>query len=697
MAENKPALLCICGTDTDAGKTVLTAALLRAAAGRGLRALAVKPVQTGCDPAPDGQLIAPDVAVYNQAAPGASSAVLYTFAEACSPHLAAGRAGASLEAGKIAAETRRVAGGFDLALVEGAGGLLVPLNATECLADVFAELAAASDAPALLVVGNKLGAVNHALLTLGALRNRGIEPLGFVLVNPRPLPEGDIERAIGRDNPAIISRQGRLACLAELPYCPEISADDAGLADDGWEKLAALLGPVLDAIRQRQERRRQGSAAELLDFDRDHLWHPYTSALEPLKTWQATASRGPHLFLRDRQGRDYRVIDGMSSWWAAIHGYNSPALLQALRAQAARLPHVMFGGITHEPAVQLGRKLLELAPAGLEYVFLSDSGSVSVEVALKMALQYQVAAGQPGKSRLLTVRGGYHGDTLGCMSVCDPVNGMHSLFNSVLPEQLFAPRPACRWDQPFDPASLEPVRALFQERAEEIAGLIIEPIVQGAGGMWFYHPEYLAGLRALCDQHRSLLILDEVATGFGRTGRMFACEWAGIAPDIMCVGKGLTGGTMSLAATLASAEVARGLSRAGGVLMHGPTFMGNPLACAVALASLELLADSPWRERVGHIEELMTAGLAPARALPGVADVRVLGAIGVLEMQEPVPVEALQDFFVRERGVWLRPFGRLIYLMPPYTSGDEDIYTLCRAAVEAAARLSNTSEDKRWA
>ncbi|MDR1125479.1 MAG: adenosylmethionine--8-amino-7-oxononanoate transaminase [Deltaproteobacteria bacterium] len=695
-------LLCICGTDTDAGKTVVTAALLRAAQGRGLGTVAVKPVQTGCSRAADGALIAPDVAVYNQAAPGASSAVLYTFAEACSPHLAAGRAGAYLDAQAVASETRRAASGFELALVEGAGGLLVPLNDTECLADVFAELAVSADAPALLVVGNKLGAVNHALLTLEALRNRGVEPLGFVLVNQQPQagPESDMEPAIRRDNREIISRQAALPCLAVLPHCPEINSADQAAMAAGWEKLAGLLQPVLDALLAALEKRRAESAAALLDFDRDHLWHPYTSALKPLTTWQAVASRGPHLWLRDRAGHEYRVIDGMSSWWAAIHGYNSPRLLEALRAQAARLPHVMFGGISHAPAVKLGQKLLELAPDGMEYVFLSDSGSVAVEVAIKMALQYQAAAakasGQPEKSRLLTVRGGYHGDTLGCMSVCDPVNGMHSLFATALPEQFFAPRPDCRWDRPYDPASLEPVRIMFREQAGDIAAVIIEPVVQGAGGMWFYRPEYLAGLRTLCDEHGCLLILDEVATGFGRTGRMFACEWAGISPDIMCVGKGLTGGTMSLAATLASGGVARGISRAGGVLMHGPTFMGNPLACAVALASLELLEETPWRERVEHIEEILAAGLVPCRELPGVADVRVLGAIGVVEMKEEVPVEALQEFFVRERGVWLRPFGRLIYLMPPYSTGDDDLRALCRAVRDAAAWLAETNQDGKW-
>jgi adenosylmethionine---8-amino-7-oxononanoate aminotransferase len=387
--------------------------------------------------------------------------------------------------------------------------------------------------------------------------------------------------------------------------------------------------------------------------------------------------------LRLADGRE--LIDGMSSWWCAIHGYRHPRLDAAVREQLERMAHVMFGGLTHEPAVRLAERLIEIAPAGLERVFFADSGSVAVEVAIKMTLQYQRALGRPERTRMFTVRGGYHGDTFGAMAVCDPVGGMHSLFTGVLPEHVFAERPPDGFDAPLDAGWAEHVGELMARYAHELAAVIVEPVVQGAGGMRFHSPECVALLRGLCDEHGLLLIADEIATGFGRTGTTFACEHAGVSPDVMCVGKALTGGYMTLAATLCTPVVAETISAGeGGALMHGPTFMANPLACSVALASLDLLEEGRRREDVVRIERGLRDGLAPARELSGVADVRVLGAIGVVQMECEFDIAAATAVAV-EHGVWLRPFRDLIYTMPPYVMGDEDLARVGSAVAAAVA------------
>jgi len=398
---------------------------------------------------------------------------------------------------------------------------------------------------------------------------------------------------------------------------------------------------------------------------------------DPLPAYAVASAQGCRIRLSD--GRE--LVDGMSSWWCAIHGYNVPALNEAAAAQLGRMAHVMFGGLTHAPAVELARRLIGLVPQGLDRVFFCDSGSVSVEVAIKMALQFWSAQGRPERTRLLSIRGGYHGDTFGAMSVCDPVNGMHERFTAVLPRHLFADRPKSRYGEPLAARDIESFARLIRAHEGELAAVILEPIVQGAGGMWFYSADYLREVAALCRRHDVLLIADEIATGFGRTGRLFACEHAGITPDILCLGKALTGGYLSLAATLATERVARGVSADGGVLMHGPTFMANPLACAVAARSIDLLITSPWQERVAAIEARLRAGLAPLAPHPDVADVRVLGAIGVVETREPVRVAELQRRFV-DRGVWIRPFGRLVYLMPPYVICASELDQLTGAMVE---------------
>jgi len=386
------------------------------------------------------------------------------------------------------------------------------------------------------------------------------------------------------------------------------------------------------------------------------------------------------------------LIDGMASWWCAIHGYRHPALDRALEEQLSQMAHVMFGGLTHEPAVRLAERLIGLTPAGLEAVFFADSGSVSVEVAIKMCLQYQRALGRAGRTRMLTVRGGYHGDTFGAMALCDPVGGMHHLFAGVLSEHVFAERPPDGFDAGLDERWARHVGELVARHSGELAAIVLEPVVQGAGGMRFHSPQCVALMRRLCDEHGLLLVLDEIATGFGRTGAMFACEHAGVTPDVMCLGKALTGGYLTLAATLCSEQVARAIGAGeGGGLMHGPTFMANPLACAVALASLRLLAgedgetaaNAQWRERVTAIERGLRAGLEPARELPGVVDVRVLGAIGVVQLDRDVDMAAATDAAVR-RGVWLRPFGDLIYTMPAYVMDEADVASVSAAVVEAA-------------
>lgn len=413
----------------------------------------------------------------------------------------------------------------------------------------------------------------------------------------------------------------------------------------------------------------------LLQFDKKHIWHPYTSIENALPVYPVIGAKGVHLELESGE----KLIDGMSSWWTTIHGYNHPAINEALKRQIDKVSHVMFGGITHQPAIELAQLLVRLSPASLEKVFFADSGSVSVEVAIKMALQYWQSKNKKNKTRLITTRSGYHGDTFKAMSVCDPVNGMHHLFKEVLSNALFAPKPSCNWNETWDDKQSKELRQLFKENHEQLAAFIIEPIVQGAGGMNFYHPNYLKVIRSLCDEFQVLLIADEIATGFGRTGKLFACEHADIEPDILCVGKALTGGYLSLAATLSTAEISQTISQGeSGVLMHGPTFMANPLACAAGVASLTLLQNSNWKNKVKQIEDQLHQGLEPVQQHEQVKELRICGAIAVIETHSNIDVAAAQKELVK-LGVWIRPFRNLIYIMPPFIIEKNELEALILA------------------
>ena len=643
----------VSGIDTGVGKTVVTGLLARWLLRQGRRVVTVKMVQTGNDGVSEDlqthRLLMGGVALPEDGE-GLTAPQIFHFP--ASPLLAATLEHATLDLERIRQSVATLAARYEVVLVEGAGGLGVPLNERVLAADFAAE----QGWPLILVTSGKLGSINHTVLSIEAAAARGMTLAGIVY---NWCPEAD--PTIDEDTPNYLRRYLQLhrvdAPLVFAPHVPDLRQPPE------TDFAALFAAPSREADLER-----------LAALDRRHLWHPYASIENPPPVHFAEQSHGTRIRLADGT----ELLDAVSSWWCVAHGHNHPAIMEAIRRQSRRMSHVMFGGFTHRPATLLVERLLELLPAGLDAVFLADSGSIAVECAVKMAVQYHYAAGHPERCKMVALKGAYHGDTAGAMALSDP-DGMHILFQGVMPRHYFAEQPKSPFRGAWIDADFASMERILDGHGGEIAGVIVEPVFQGGNAMWLYHPEYLRRLRALCDRHGALLVFDEVATGFGRTGRLFAMEHAGVVPDILCVGKTLTGGSMTLAAAIASRRVAEVISsRGSGAFMHGPTYMGNPLACAAAKASLDLLGQYDWKGNLAAIEAGFRDGLSEFKGHPNVRDVRWLGGIGILEL-EHMPTAAQTARNCRETGVWLRPFGQWVYSMPPFITTPSEVEQITRA------------------
>lgn len=653
------------GVDTGVGKTVVAGLMARQLLRGHADVITVKLVQTGCDGFSEDLLLHRKLmgcADFPEDKSGLTAPQIFKFPS--SPHLAAALEGAEVDIDSIERAVSECAKRHDNVIVEGAGGLAVPLHEDVLTVDFVRE----NGWKTILVTNGALGRLNHAIMSLESLFSRGMTLSGVVFnycAGTDPQIESDTVRMLK----SYLKRAGE---DAPVVIVPEVS-DPENPPDVDFSEIFAGTEP--------------SDAARTVRFDREHIWHPYSSIGNPPPVFTAAETCGTRI----KTEESVELIDAVSSWWCAAHGHSNPEIVRAIRRQASKMPHVMFAGFTHRPAAELAEMIGGFLPAGLDRVFFADSGSVSVECAAKMAVQYQRAAGRPSRSRLAALKGGYHGDTSGAMALSDP-DGMHVLFRDIMPRHFFAEKPVSRFGGEWMPEDFDSMRSLAQEHGDEIAAVICEPVFQGGNAMWMYHPQYLRELRRLCDEYGFLLIFDEIATGFWRTGKLFAMDHAGVVPDIVCLGKALTGGTVTLAAAVASRRVADVISTGSpAAFMHGPTFMANPIACAAGAASLKLFRSLDYAGSVRRISETLSRGLSGLKGTDNVADVRVLGAIGVVELKNmPSPSDVRK--VILDTGVWLRPFSNFVYTMPPLMCSDAELNRIA-AAIRGVAECPPCCEE----